>query len=80
MFKIIEQKLFSCTGKIYIMAAVSINQSNHSPGFLNFQLTDTITNDSKDGFHTAVETPVAKNSPSEDSNQTSVCKVVGSKS
>jgi len=38
MFKIIEQKLFSRTGEIYVMADLSIDQSNCSPGFLNFEL------------------------------------------
>ena len=44
MFKIVEQKLFAQV-KFYVMAAldISIDQSNCSPGFLNFQLTKTIT-------------------------------------
>ena len=42
MFKIAEQKLFAQV-KFYVMAALSIDQSNCSPGFLNFQLTKTIT-------------------------------------
>ena len=52
------------------MATLSIDQYNCSPGFLNFQLTKTLTLNMtlKMASVRVVEMSVANNSPSQDSN------------
>ena len=65
----------------YGCSTLSIDQSNCSPGFLNFQLTENCQLTLKMASARAVEMSVANNSPSQKSYRTSVCEVVqGSKS
>ena len=49
-------------------ATLSTDQSNRSPGFLNFQLTLPLALTLKMASAQVVETSVTKNSPSQDSN------------